>query len=91
MNGLLVLLLYAACLIMGFFGGIFGYFYADYRKRKEQEIENLKLKGQAEAEAIKMRAKALDNIQFYTYKITLPNGKVEKIIDSEALAIKFVE
>ena len=32
-----------------------------------------------------------NNIQFYTYKITLPNGKVEKIIDSKALAIKFVE
>jgi len=32
------------------------------RKQREQEIANLKLKGEAEAEAIKIRAKALDNI-----------------------------
>ena len=33
------------------------------RKRKEQEIENLKLKGQAEADGIRNRSKALENIQ----------------------------
>ena len=32
-----------------------------------------------------------NNIQFYIYKITDKWGKVEKIIDSEALAIKFKE
>ena len=32
------------------------------RKQREQEIANLKLKGEAEAEAIKMRAKAWENI-----------------------------
>lgn len=34
------------------------------RKKKEQEIANLKLRGEAEAEAIKMRAKALEDIKF---------------------------
>ena len=32
-----------------------------------------------------------NNIQFYIYKITDKWGKVEKIIDSEALAIKYRE
>lgn len=34
------------------------------RKQREQEIANLKLKGEAEAEAIKIRAKALENVSF---------------------------
>lgn len=34
------------------------------RKLKEQEIANLKLRGEAEAEAIKIRAKALNDINF---------------------------
>ena len=37
MSGVLVLLLYITCLIMGFFGGIFGYFFEDNRKRKRTE------------------------------------------------------
>lgn len=32
------------------------------RKQREQEIANLKLRGEAEAEAIKIRAKALENV-----------------------------
>lgn len=32
-----------------------------------------------------------NNVQFYIYKITDKYGNVEKIIDSEALAIKFKE
>lgn len=32
------------------------------RKQREQEIANLKLKGEAVAEAIKIRAKALENV-----------------------------
>ena len=32
-----------------------------------------------------------NKVQFYIYKITDKYGKVEKIIDSEALAIKFTE
>lgn len=36
------------------------------RKKKEQEIANLKLRGEAEAEAIKLRAKALEEVKFPT-------------------------